>query len=187
MKTTSQAFYSLVTSISQFIYWNHELLSSIEEKFSLCSQGVLFVAIDWRQYCWLRDWFVLRGVITGRQPMGSYRWYADVIQRALRSLGLWLEPKEETCSIRKFINCCWALLTDVDRLPYQIDRYIDSNATPLLDHQGSLCKIVHEWMGECMSLSWEWWLIMVLLWGLSSPVCLVAHMPALPSVLWGNL
>ena len=68
---------------------------------------------------WLRDWFLLRGVITGRQPTGSYRWYADVFRRALRSLGLWLEPKEETCSIRKFINCCWALLTNVDRLRYR--------------------------------------------------------------------
>ena len=61
----------------------------------------------------LGDWFLLRCVITGRQPTGSYRQYADAFLRALRSLGLWLEPKEETCSTQTFINCCWALLMDV--------------------------------------------------------------------------
>ena len=62
---------------------------------------------------WLRDWFLLRGVITDKKPTGIYRRYTNVCWRALRSPCLWLEPKEETCSIRLFIDYCWALLTDV--------------------------------------------------------------------------
>ena len=82
----------------------------------------------------LRDWFLLRGVITGKQPTGSYRRYADVFLLALRSPGLWLEPKEETCSILTFIKCCWALLTDVVKLQNRSWR------RPHRNFANSLCK-----------------------------------------------
>ena len=96
----------------------------------------------WRQYCteteghcnYLNEGLIL---ITGRQPTCSYRQYAYV-------WGLWLEPKEENCSIRTFINCCWALLTDVDYIVMKIRHH---------SWRGLLAQVV-DWLSSNPVLGW---------------------------------
>ena len=55
---------------------------------------------------WLKDWFLLWGVITGNQPTGSYRWYADVFLTGIKVT-------------RSMIICCWALPRDVVKLRHR--------------------------------------------------------------------
>ena len=57
-------------------------------------------------FFWLKDWFLLRGVITGKQPTGSYRRYADVFLTGIKVT-------------RSMIICCWALPRDVVKLPHR--------------------------------------------------------------------